>query len=90
MPVSLELCGTKGTPAASSLPSTSSLNMSIKDLSITNPTNVRGKMKQFWEQYEPSPCSMMLCSAANDTLAGQTFPIFTYSKNNTFRKTKII
>jgi hypothetical protein len=32
---------------------------------------VRGKMKTFWEQYEPSAKSMMLCSAANDALASE-------------------
>lgn len=33
--------------------------------------DVRDKMKQYWLQYEPSPESMMLCSAANDILAGE-------------------
>lgn len=32
-------------------------------------TDVRGKMKQYWSQYDASPESMMLCSAASDKLA---------------------
>lgn len=28
-------------------------------------------MKQYWLQYAPCPESMMLCSAANDILAGE-------------------
>ncbi len=39
--------------------------------SETSVKEVRSTMKQFWEQYEPSPKSMMLCSAANDELAAE-------------------
>lgn len=44
------------------------IKMSMKDLNLspTAITDVRGKMKKFWEQYDPTPKSMMLCSAAND------------------------
>jgi len=37
--------------------------------SVLETDQVRGQMKQFWSQYDPTPTSMMLCSAANDTLA---------------------
>jgi hypothetical protein len=49
------------------------IKMTISDLnsSATGVNDVRGKMKQFWEQYEPTPKSMMLCSAANDVLAAE-------------------
>lgn len=47
--------------------------MSIQDINGTPAAvkDVRGKMKQFWEQYDPTPKSMMLCSAANDVLAAE-------------------
>lgn len=38
---------------------------------VSGSNDVRGKMKQYWLQYAPCPESMMLCSAANDILAGE-------------------
>lgn len=36
---------------------------------MTSSTSVRSVMKEYWTQFQASEESMMLCSAANDSLA---------------------
>lgn len=60
-------------PGETTVPKKTGVKLSLQDINgaPSSVHEVRGKMKKFWEQYEPSPKSMMLCSAANDVLAAE-------------------